>query len=108
MELIGDVTGRNVIIVDDMVDTAGTLTKAADLMIEKGAISVRAVATHAILSGDAHNRIQKSSLEELIITDTIPLKQISSKIKIVSCAPLFADVMHKVQNNTSISDEFLM
>jgi ribose-phosphate pyrophosphokinase len=108
MELIGDVRGRNVIIVDDMVDTAGTLTKAADLMIEKGAISVRAVATHAILSGDAHNRIQKSSLEELIITDTIPLKQISSKIKIVSCAPLFADVMHKVQNNTSISDEFLM
>lgn len=108
MELIGDVKGRNVIIVDDMVDTAGTLAKAADLMIEKGAISVRAVATHAILSGDAHNRIQKSSLEELIITDTIPLKQTCSKIKIVSCAPLFADVMHKVQNNTSISDEFLM
>ncbi|VAV84809.1 Ribose-phosphate pyrophosphokinase [hydrothermal vent metagenome] len=108
MELIGDVRGRNVIIVDDMVDTAGTLAKAADLMMEKGAISVRAITTHAILSGDAYNRIEKSSLLELIVTDTIPLKQISSKIKVVSCAPLFADVMHKVQNNTSISDKFLM
>ncbi len=108
MELIGDVTGRNVIIVDDMVDTAGTLAKAADLMIEKGAISVRAITTHAILSGNAYNRIEKSSLEELIVTDTIPLNQTSSKIKVVSCAPLFADVMHKVQNNTSISGKFLM
>jgi len=108
MELIGNVEGRNVIIVDDMVDTAGTLTKAADLMMEKGAISVRAITTHAILSGDAYNRIEKSSLEELIVTDTIPLKQTCSKIKVVSCAPLFADVMHKVQNNTSISDKFLM
>ncbi len=108
MELIGDVTGRNVIIVDDMVDTAGTLAKAADLMIEKGAISVRAITTHAILSGDAYKRIEDSSLLELIVTDTIPLKQTSSKIKVVSCAPLFADVMHKVQNNTSISDKFLM
>ncbi len=108
MELIGDVTGRNVVIVDDMVDTAGTLTKAADLMMEKGAISVRAIATHPILSGDAYNRIENSSLKELIVTDTIPLKQSSSKIKVVSCAPLFADVMHKVQNNTSISGKFLM
>jgi len=108
MELIGDVKGRNVIIVDDMVDTAGTLAKAADLMMEKGAISVRAITTHAILSGDAYNRIENSSLLELIVTDTIPLKQTSSKIKVVSCAPLFADVMHKVQNNTSISDKFLM
>ncbi len=108
MELIGNVEGRNVIIVDDMVDTAGTLTKAADLMMEKGAISVRAITTHAILSGEAYSRIENSSLEELIVTDTIPLKQISSKIKVVSCAPLFADVMHKVQNNTSISDKFLM
>ena len=108
MELIGNVEGRNVIIVDDMVDTAGTLTKAADLMMEKGAISVRAITTHAILSGDAYNRIEKSSLEELIVTDTIPLKKTCSKIKVVSCAPLFADVMHKVQNNTSISGKFLM
>lgn len=108
MELIGEVKGRNVIIVDDMVDTAGTLTKAADLMMEKGAISVRAITTHAILSGDAYNRIEKSSLKELIVTDTIPLKQTCSKIKVVSCAPLFADVMHKVHTNTSISDRFIM
>jgi ribose-phosphate pyrophosphokinase len=91
-----------------MVDTAGTLTKAADLMMEKGALSVRAITTHAILSGDAYKRIEESSLEELIVTDTIPLKQTSSKIKVVSCAPLFADVMHKVQSNTSISGKFLM
>lgn len=108
MELIGNVEGRNVIIVDDMVDTAGTLTKAADLMMEKGALSVRAIATHAILSGDAFNRIEKSSLKELIVTDTIPINRSCSKIKIVSCAPLFADVMDKVQNNKSISGKFLM
>ena len=108
MELIGNVENRNVIIVDDMVDTAGTLTRAADLMMEKGALSVRAITTHAILSGEAYKRIEASRLEELIVTDTIPLKQDSSKIKVVSCAPLFADVMHKVQTNTSISDKFLM
>ncbi len=108
MELIGDVKDRNVILVDDMIDTAGTLTKAADLMMEKGAKSVRAICTHAVLSGAAYERIEKSKLEQLIITDTIPVKQQLSKIKIVSCAPLFADVMHKVQNNTSISDQFLM
>ena len=108
MELIGNVEGRNVIIVDDMVDTAGTLTKAADLMMEKGAISVRAITTHPILSGDAFNRIEKSRLLELIVTDTIPIKKACSKIKIVSCAPLFADVMNKVQTNTSISGKFLM
>ncbi|RUA10577.1 MAG: ribose-phosphate pyrophosphokinase [Flavobacteriia bacterium] len=108
MELIGDVKGRNVVIVDDMVDTAGTLTKAADLMIEKGALSVRAIATHAILSGKAYENINNSKLEELIVTDTIPLKHENSKIKVVSCAPLFAEVMHRVQNNTSISDKFIM
>jgi len=108
MELIGDVKGRNVIIVDDMVDTAGTLTKAADLMMEQGAISVRAVATHAILSGNAIERIKNSELKELIVTDTILKNHECSKIKIVSCATLFADVMKKVQNNTSISNQFLM
>jgi len=108
MELIGDVKDRNVILVDDMVDTAGTLTKAADLMMEKGAKSVRAISTHAVLSGAAYERIEKSKLQQLIVTDTIPVKSKISKIKVVSCAPLFADVMHKVQNNTSISDQFLM
>jgi len=108
MELIGSVEGRNVILVDDMIDTAGTLTKAADLMMEKGAKSVRAICTHAVLSGAAYERIEKSKLEQLIVTDTIPLKKEISKIKVVSCAPLFAEVMHKVQTNTSISDQFLM
>jgi len=108
MELIGNVEGRNVILVDDMIDTAGTLTKAANLMMEKGAKSVRAICTHGVLSGKAYERIENSKLEQLIITDTIPVKQHLSKIKVVSCAPLFADVMHKVQSNTSISDQFLM
>jgi ribose-phosphate pyrophosphokinase len=108
MELIGEVEGKNVILVDDMIDTGGTLTKAADLMIERGAKSVRAICTHPILSGDAIERIEKSSLIELIVSDTIPLKRASSKIKVVSCAPLFADIMRKVQDNTSISGQFLM
>jgi ribose-phosphate pyrophosphokinase len=108
MEVIGNVEGRNVILVDDMVDTAGTLTKAADIMMERGAISVRALTTHAILSGQAYERINNSSLLELIVTDSIPLKKESSKIKVVSCAPLFADVMEKVQSNSSISGKFIM
>ena len=108
MEVIGNVEGRNIILIDDMVDTAGTLTKAADIMMERGALSVRALTTHAILSGPAYERIEKSDLKELIVTDTIPLKKQSSKIKVVSCAPLFADVMKKVQTNTSISGQFIM
>lgn len=108
MELIGDVTGKNVVLVDDMVDTAGTLTKAADLMMERGALSVRAICTHALLSGGAYERLEKSKLEELIITDSIPLKQHSDKLRVLSCANLFADVMHKVHNNKSISSQFVM
>jgi ribose-phosphate pyrophosphokinase len=108
MELIGDVTGKNVVLVDDMVDTAGTLTKAADLMMERGALSVRAICTHPILSGNAYEKIENSRLQELIVTDTIPLKQKSSKIKVISCAELFADVMHNVHYNKSISSKFIM
>jgi ribose-phosphate pyrophosphokinase len=108
MELIGDVTGKNVVLVDDMVDTAGTLTKAADLMMEKGALSVRAICTHPILSGDAYNRLENSRLEELIVSDSIPLAQKSDKIRVLSCAELFADVMHNVHYNKSISSKFLM
>ncbi|WP_042345178.1 ribose-phosphate diphosphokinase, partial [Capnocytophaga canis] len=108
MELIGEVKGKNVILVDDMVDTAGTLVKAAEIMKERGAISVRAVATHGLLSGGAYERIEKSELEELIITDSIPLKQESPKIKVLSCADLFAEVMHRVHENNSISSKFIM
>ena len=108
MELIGNVEGKNVILVDDMVDTAGTLTKAADLMKERGAISVRAICTHALLSGDAYDKIEKSQLEELIVTDSIPPKVIHPKVKVLSCASLFADVMKKVHFNQSINSKFIM
>src|SRR6056300_1233492 len=108
MELIGEVKGKNVVLVDDMVDTAGTLTKAADLMIDRGALSVRAITTHAILSGNAYERIENSKLTELIVTDSIPLKQQSDKMRVIGCAALFADVMQRVHTNTSISSKFLM
>ncbi len=108
MELIGEVQGKNVVLVDDMVDTAGTLTKAADLMVERGALSVRAITTHGLLSGNAYERIENSKLTELIITDSISKEHPSSKIKVLSCAELFADVMHRVHTNTSISSKFVL
>lgn len=108
MELIGEVVGKNVVLVDDMVDTAGTLTKAADLMIERGAKSVRAITTHGILSGSAYERIENSALEELIITDSIYKEHQSDKINVLSCANLFADVMQRVHSNTSISSKFII
>ncbi|WP_411029688.1 ribose-phosphate pyrophosphokinase [Spongiimicrobium sp. 3-5] len=108
MELIGDVKGKNVVLVDDMVDTAGTLAKAADLMMERGAASVRAITTHALLSGDAYEKIENSQLLELIVTDSIPTTRESKKIRVLSCADLFADVMHRVHHNTSIASKFLM
>ena len=108
MELIGNVKDKNVILVDDMVDTAGTLTKAATLMKERGAISVRAICTHALLSGDAYDKIEKSELEELIVTDSIPPRISHNKVKVLSCAPLFAQVMHNLHFNKSISSKFIM
>ncbi len=108
IELIGDVEGKNVILVDDMVDTAGTLTKAADLMMERGAISVRAICTHALLSGNAYEKIESSKLEELIVTDSIPPRISHPKVKVLSCAPLFAEVMQNVHYNKSISSKFIM
>ena len=107
MELIGDVEGKNVIIVDDMVDTAGTLTKSADLMMERGAKSVRAICTHALLSGNAYEKIEKSMLKELIVTDSIPQKKESKKVNVITCAKLFSDVMHNVNNNQSINPFFI-
>ncbi|MDC1105819.1 ribose-phosphate pyrophosphokinase [Prolixibacteraceae bacterium] len=107
MTLIGDVKGKDVIIVDDMIDTAGTITKAADLMKEMGANSVRAFATHAVLSGPAYDRIESSSLDEVYFTDTIPLRKESPKIKILSCAEMFADVIRNVHDKQSISKSFI-
>ena len=108
---IGDVEGKNVVIVDDMIDTAGTLTKAADVLKEKGALSVRACATHAILSGPAYDRINKSSLSEVYVSDTIPLTSDpnvdKSKIKVVSMTDTFARIIQKVCNNEPISTEFI-
>ena len=107
MEVIGNVKNKNVVLVDDMVDTAGTLAKAADLMIERGALSVRAICTHAILSGNAYEKIEKSKLEELIVTDSIPSKKDHGKVRILSCASLFSEVMKNVHNNLSISSNFI-
>ena len=108
MELIGNVKGKNVILVDDIIDTGGTLVKAAQLMKEKGAESVRAVCTHALLSDNAQERIANSEILELVVTDSIPRKILSKKIKVLSCAPLFADVMHNVHVHRSISSKFIM
>ena len=109
MKIIGDVNGKNVIILDDMVDTAGTITKAADIMIDGGAISVRAFASHAVLSDPATERIKKSKLTEIYFTDSIPLRDTScDKIKILSVADLMADTIIKVNTNESISSSFLI
>lgn len=108
MELIGDVEGKNVVLVDDMVDTAGTLVKASEIMKEKGAVSVRAICTHAILSGNAVEKIENSPMEELIVTDSIPHNSLPKKIHVLSCDKLFADVMRSVHEHASISNKFLM
>jgi len=108
MTVIGDVEGKDVILVDDLIDTAGTLSKAADMLIEKGAKSVRAFITHPVLSGPAYERIQNSQLLELVTTDTIPLKQESDKIKVVSVAGLFGDVVQRLVSNESISKHFII
>ena len=108
MELIGDVEGKNVILVDDMVDTAGTLVKASEIMKDKGAVSVRAICTHAILSGNAVEKVENSPMEELIVTDSIPHDSLPKKIHVLSCDKLFADVMRSVHEHVSISNKFLM
>ncbi|MBU0695341.1 MAG: ribose-phosphate pyrophosphokinase [Bacteroidetes bacterium] len=106
MSIIGDVTGQDIVLIDDICDTAGTLSKAASLIMEKGANSVRAVCTHAVLSGNAYAAIEKSDLTELIVTDTIPLKHSSSKIKVLSTADLFAKAIASVNEHASISELF--
>jgi ribose-phosphate pyrophosphokinase len=108
MTAIGEMEGRNIILVDDLVDTGGTLCKAADMMMERGALSVRAICTHPVLSGNAYENIEKSKLSELIVTDTIPLKQQTDKIRVVSVADLFAKVINSVHKYESISNNFIL
>jgi ribose-phosphate pyrophosphokinase len=107
MTVIGNVKDQNVILLDDMVDTAGTLTKAADMLMDQGAKSVRAYCTHGVLSGPAYDRLSNSAITELVITDTIPLKEPHDKIRVLSVADLFASVMKSVNSNQSISGHFL-
>ncbi len=108
MQIIGDVKGKDVVIVDDMVDTAGTITTAADLMKEAGARSVRACASHCVMSGPASERVQNSALEEIVFTDSIPYSQRCAKVKQLSVADMFAETIRRVINNESISSQYLV
>jgi ribose-phosphate pyrophosphokinase len=105
MTIIGDVEGKDIILVDDIIDTGGTMCKAADLMMERGASSVRALCTHPVFSGSAFERIHKSSITELFVTDTIP-RQETDKIKVLSTAGIFADVIGRIHKYKSISSHF--
>lgn len=107
MQLIGDVEGKDVVLVDDMIDTGGTMCKAANLIMEKGAKSVRAICTHPVLSGKAYENIENSVLEELVVTDSIPLKQEVRKIKVLTLSDLFAKGIRKIHDNESISSLFI-
>ena len=108
MQIIGDVKDKNVVIVDDMVDTAGTITMAADIMKQEGAKSVRACATHCVMSGPANERVQNSALEEIVFTDSIPYNNKCTKVKQLSVADLFAQTIRLVLENKSISDQYLI
>jgi ribose-phosphate pyrophosphokinase len=107
MQVIGDVEGANVVLFDDLIDTGGTMCKAAEIILKKGAKSVRAICTHPVMSGKAFQNIENSLLEELIVTDTLPLRQQSSKIKVLSVAPLFAKAIGRIRDHESISSLFL-
>ena len=107
MQLIGNVEGANVILVDDLIDTGGTLSRAAKLIMDKGANSVRAICTHPVLSGSAYENIDNSVFVELVVTDTIPLRKESSKIKVLSMGDLFGQAIHKIHNYDSISSLFI-
>ncbi len=108
MTVIGDVKGKNVVLVDDMVDTAGTITKAADLMMAEGAKSVRALCSHAIMSDPASERVTNCALEEMIFTNSIPFNKNCPKCTILSVAKMFADTIRRVHNNESISSQYLL
>lgn len=108
MQIIGDVKNKNVIIIDDMVDTAGTITKAADIMIEAGALSVRAIASHCVMSGPASDRVQMSSLKEMVFTDSIPYTDRCAKVKQLTIAEMFAETIRRVETNESISSQYII
>ncbi len=108
MEIIGDVTDANVILIDDIVDTAGTITKAADLMKQNGARSVRAIASHGLMSGPAKERVEASCIEEMVFTDSIPYDMSCKKVKQLSIAALLAHTIQCVENNESISKQYLI
>jgi len=109
MRMIGNVKNKNVIIIDDMVDTAGTLCKAADLMLKHGAKSVRAIVSHGVMSGDACKRIDNSALTEIAFTDSIPFDfSRCKKVKILSVAEMFADTIERVQAHKSISEQYVL
>jgi ribose-phosphate pyrophosphokinase len=106
MNLIGEVEGKNVLIVDDLIDTAGTLTNAAAALKERGALSIKAICTHPILSGPAFQRIEDSPIDELLVTDTVQLRQPSDKIKVLSVANIFAEAIQRIHTNDTISALF--
>lgn len=108
MQIIGDVKDKNVVIIDDMVDTAGTITKAADIMKAAGAKSVRACASHCVMSGPANERVEASALEEIVFTDSIPYNQRCSKVKQLCVADMFAETIRRVLENKSISDQYIV
>ena len=108
MQVIGDVKGKNVVLVDDMVDTAGSITKAAPIMKDNGALSVRAVASHCVMSDPATQRIEDSVLEEMVFTDSIPYTKQSSKVKQITVADIFAETIRRVENNESISSQYIV
>lgn len=107
MRVIGDVKNKHVILVDDMIDSAGTITKSADIMMKSGAKSVIALVTHPVLSGPAYQRVENSALEKLVVTDSIPLKRTSDKIEVISIASIFAKIIKKVHRDESISSTYL-
>lgn len=108
MQIIGDVKGKNVVLIDDIVDTAGTITKAADIMLEAGALSVRAIASHCVMSSPASERVEESSLTEMVFTDSIPYDKGCEKVKQLSIADMFASTIRRVYNNESISTQYIM
>lgn len=108
MQIIGDVTGMDVVLVDDIVDTAGTITKAADLIMSRGAKSVRAIASHCIMSGPADERVQASALEEMVFTDSIPYRGNCPKVKELSVSDMLAETIRRVMENESISSQYLI